>query len=562
MVSSVFPDGQLFRIITDSGEWAFYNDSLYYDMHLRYVFSKDCKIKPNLACTATERSDGSLEVSHVLHPEETVTLFSGTVTNFENLSKPVLLSDRYVCPHKDMYAKQDGELAKIQAALKEAGVKEDDVHAETVLGLCLQAELSFVDVDFFPNHGSLFRPGVDIISVPPLPWRVPADYLPPGHAATVHLMRGPTAANVIRQGSRFANSQFISALRVLAEQPGSMNSLFYHSNSAKIGKQERRAGAYRVQLCCSGWWTGTIVDKYFPASAHAPEFATCGDDIQALWVSVLEKAYAKHFGSYSAMQLSSVENTLMDFSGCPCTSLSSVWPLPRPSSAEVHTFVETLRAHLRRSGHVILRTFPLHKMTAQPNKDELAASYEELGLQPGHGVRVLGLETVGKCTLLRIRQAAQGEQNSFLDRTGKWLKVWTDAKKPWVDDVWSIVFGLDETSVLWMEAADVSRYFHSGFLLYPVNTNAEIRAKGAFNGARPNVCIKMTVKSDTRVIFSVQQPDVLLATRKEARRDSKGAVAPPQRGVHLERGGLCGHRRAALRHQQEEEGQGRVGAGQ
>jgi len=67
-----------------------------------------------------------------------------------------------------------------------------------------------------------------------------------------------------------------------------------------------------------------IVDDYFPLAGNGQKiFAQGGEDGFELWPAVLEKAYAKFYGSYSLIEAGKVQNALADLTnGFPdCISL-------------------------------------------------------------------------------------------------------------------------------------------------------------------------------------------------------------------------------------------------
>jgi hypothetical protein len=82
-------------------------------------------------------------------------------------------------------------------------------------------------------------------------------------------------------------------------------------------------GGYCVRLYKNGLWTPIIVDDMFPmlrneywsndnkgiACAHSKE---CSE----IWVSIIEKAFAKYFGSYAAIEKGFVHHALQDLTGC------------------------------------------------------------------------------------------------------------------------------------------------------------------------------------------------------------------------------------------------------
>ena len=78
------------------------------------------------------------------------------------------------------------------------------------------------------------------------------------------------------------------------------------------GQSRQRAlqsvGAWRVSFCKGGWWQEVVVDDYlaceepgWSVGSLKPYFARNKEEPGEMWVSVMEKAFAKVHGSYSAI---------------------------------------------------------------------------------------------------------------------------------------------------------------------------------------------------------------------------------------------------------------------
>ena len=87
-------------------------------------------------------------------------------------------------------------------------------------------------------------------------------------------------------------------------------------------------GAFCVQIFRNSEWTPVIVDDLLPmrkkdkwtnenrgmACAHNKE-------CRGLWVSLIEKAFAKYYGSYSELGSGYVHQALQDLTGCEALSM-------------------------------------------------------------------------------------------------------------------------------------------------------------------------------------------------------------------------------------------------
>jgi len=105
--------------------------------------------------------------------------------------------------------------------------------------------------------------------------------------------KGPDAADV-DQGS-LGDCYLMSAFACAAEVPGLVESLF-------ITREYSPRGRYVVRLYDANVrrWKRVVVDEWIPTQDGAPAFAQpAGNE---MWVMLLEKAFAKHCGSYENME--------------------------------------------------------------------------------------------------------------------------------------------------------------------------------------------------------------------------------------------------------------------
>lgn len=119
---------------------------------------------------------------------------------------------------------------------------------------------------------------------------------------------------------------FLSALSVVAERPELVERLF-------LTPELSTAGAVQVRFCKNGAWVPVVVDESLPVWA-APRGSAGGGGLggrpgslafshaagpdKALWVSLLEKAYAKlNGGSFAAVESGSVYEALAELTGAP-----------------------------------------------------------------------------------------------------------------------------------------------------------------------------------------------------------------------------------------------------
>lgn len=117
--------------------------------------------------------------------------------------------------------------------------------------------------------------------------------------------------NDINQG-QLGDCYFLAVLSSLAEFPERVAALFFT-------KEINNAGIYLVRFYINGNETPVIVDDYLPCTKNGtPAFASSRDD--EMWVSVLEKAWAKLHGTYARTE-----------GGLPCFACSHLVGVPSES---------------------------------------------------------------------------------------------------------------------------------------------------------------------------------------------------------------------------------------
>ncbi|ORC88952.1 calpain-like cysteine peptidase [Trypanosoma theileri] len=89
-------NGLLFRIVNrKKKQWAYYNDTTQYEMHVKVTFGEDCDIKA-LGKTHLERLDsGEYVATVVVYPRETEMFIEGRVNGFKVKMDALPLSEEY-----------------------------------------------------------------------------------------------------------------------------------------------------------------------------------------------------------------------------------------------------------------------------------------------------------------------------------------------------------------------------------------------------------------------------------------------------------------------------------
>ena len=197
----------------------------------------------------------------------------------------------------------------------------------------------FLDPDFGPEKGKkgdvcLYWDGVPPGSnYPPaneLSWKSPSEWL-----QNVGFFKGGISSNDVIQGS-LGDCWFIGALSVLAQRDelvrGSIDCLTSEAqvtqeNALGISKgvypplfhSLAKKGMYVFRFFIDCGWRWVIIDDRIPvfdAEDCEPQFVFghCKDPGE-LWVSLIEKAYAKVYGCYEALNGGLIDDALVDLTG-------------------------------------------------------------------------------------------------------------------------------------------------------------------------------------------------------------------------------------------------------
>lgn len=95
-------NGLLFRITNrKKKQWAYYNDTKEYEMHVKVTFNEDCDIKA-LGKTSLQKLDsGEYLASCVVYPGETEMFIEGRVNGFKSKMDALPLSEEYLARQRE-----------------------------------------------------------------------------------------------------------------------------------------------------------------------------------------------------------------------------------------------------------------------------------------------------------------------------------------------------------------------------------------------------------------------------------------------------------------------------
>ena len=153
----------------------------------------------------------------------------------------------------------------------------------------------------------------------------------------MHIFYDGTDPDDVHQGI-LHDGWLLSAIQILAASGGVgdndvdplVKNLFAHCfGDGASPNMISDIGAYGVRLYKNGTWETIVVDDYFPVLDDDFKDSKCvgvafgyTTNMEEMWVSLLEKAYAKYYGSYAALQTGFPHFALEDLTGCKSEALS------------------------------------------------------------------------------------------------------------------------------------------------------------------------------------------------------------------------------------------------
>lgn len=531
--TSVFKSGFLFQAIVEEPRsdgagmedvWYFFNDSEKYSMHIKYSFSSTSSVQPGPKAVFTTLPSGETEVEVEVLPEETEMLVRGVFNGFRNLSVAMPISTSYRNHNVEM--RNDMLVSQLDTFSKLLKVAHEKLTGTDVLSVCRRnpTSLSFIDPEFPPCSASIYRVGVDDTFVWNVPWRRPQEFLPADEAENVRLFRGSVMPEDPFPGDG-GDVYLCSAASILAEFPMQVRYLFRHPKSIEEGKAERAVHAYRVTLNFGGWWRTILVDDFLPASSKGPDFGRCELDLRKIWYPILEKAYAKMYGSYAAIQCGDPIEALHDLTGLAANRFDEEWSLAREAHAQKRALEsEKMFALIEKKlakGYAVC--------VSLPDEGPENAKSQQWGMMYGMSYYVLRAVKEGGRRLLLLRCTTLSEQ---------WDGNWNPRSKLWGSNPSIRKVCGDPTAMnnsLWMEWPEVLTMFEGVGVCYTRFDLHDYRVRGTFeNGGAPTLVVEVQIKEKVSGFCQLSQND----DRGYDPRDESGWLTPLMLCISRSQGGV------------------------
>jgi len=286
---------------------------------------------------------------------------------------------------------------KSKAAL--SSFKQQQTELEIFVEKTIALEKPWTDPQFEPKISSLVDPKIDVnadkAAFVSYSWKRASEIYP-----SPAIFKGGIEPNDINQGA-LGDCYFLAALSSLAEFPERVQHMF-------VTKEVNKAGIYLIRFFLNGQETLVTVDDHLPVNAKgSPAFATSRDG--ELWVSLLEKAWAKLHGTYARTE-----------GGLPCFAASHIMGVP--SESYHHDMLENTEDFFEMLKSADRRNFIM--MAASHGQGE---NRNEEGVISGHAYSLISIHEI---------KDASGKEVKLLKLRnpwgkGEWSGDWSDGSSLW-----------------------------------------------------------------------------------------------------------------------------------
>ncbi|KAI4317449.1 hypothetical protein L6164_025316 [Bauhinia variegata] len=322
--------------------------------------------------------------------------------------------------------------------------------------LSARGESHFTDQEFPPTDQSLF---VDPENPLTKLQQVVSDWMRPGEILRRNrldclpcLFSGPANPSDVCQG-RLGDCWFLSAVAVLTEVS--------RISEVIITPGYNEEGIYTVRFCVQGEWVPVVVDDWIPCeSLGKPAFATSKKGNE-LWVSLLEKAYAKLHGSYEALEGGLVQDALVDLTGGAGEEIDMRSPEAQIDLASGRLWSQLLR--FKQEGFLL--------GAGSPSGSDVHISSS--GIVQGHAYSILQVRDVDGHKLVQIRNPWANEV--------EWNGPWSDSSPEWTDRMKHKLKHVPQSKdgIFWMSWQDFQIHFRSIYVcrIYPLEMRYSVHGQ-------------------------------------------------------------------------------------
>jgi hypothetical protein len=386
----------------------------------------------------------------------------------------------------------DDEIGAVKKALKESPKDDGKYTAEYIAAVCEAKGVPFIDLTFAPRPSSIARDW-EPKTESNFAWKRPDVYCTDASKPAC-LFVGDIEPNDIDQGN-LGNCYFLCALACLSEFPETIKAVFRCP-------QNHDLGIYRARMCKNGWWQIITMDDTLPTARDKPVYAKNREEPNELWVSIIEKAYAKLHGSYVAIKAGDPAMAMSDMIGGPYQKLkehadwddkAKMWQLLQQADDEDHLMsIGTPGSDTTDYGG--------GGKKASGDAASIADRYKAVGLVPGHAFSLIRVKEYQGHKLCMIRNPWGNGM--------EWNGDWSDDDKRWTADAKKALgFYAGDDGTFWMSWEDVVKWFDSFAVCYVLPTWTRLRVAANFAKGVPDLVVKLTVTKAVKFWAGAHQKD-------------------------------------------------------
>ncbi|XP_059155329.1 calpain-5-like isoform X2 [Physella acuta] len=327
----------------------------------------------------------------------------------------------------------------------------------------------FIDVEFPPDERSLSKvPG----KFGNIVWKRPKQI-----CNDPKLFVEGASSGDVTQG-KLGNCWFVAASSCLASFKQIWNKVIPDAKGQEWDpeKPDNYQGIFKFQFWRFGEWVEVVIDDMLPTINDQLVFIH-SQSRNEFWSALLEKAYAKLFGTYEALDGGELSEALEDFTGGVSDTLDMI-------KMEVSSKPEERVALFARMQKEVDRTSLMAASIPATSLDDMEAT-TETGLVKGHaygitavknvhleGSGLFGLFNREKLPMIRLRNPwGKGEwKGAFSDGSPEWNKISSG-------DRTKIGLTFEEDGEFWMTFEDYCKYFVQTCICRVVNTSMFSLAK-------------------------------------------------------------------------------------
>ena len=273
------------------------------------------------------------------------------------------------------------------------------------------------------------------------------------------------------------NKALQSALSILTENEANIPSLFSEFN-------ETSPSIFAIWLNNTNEWRVYMLDEFFPYDMESETwaFTTSGNET---WVLILEKALAKMYGSYYALQRGHPAHFIYDLMGAPYRHFYFDNP------DQCWDFLISINR----------ATTTIVAMNKEPRYR--IADENDIFKEPSYSFAVLDLQDIktsrGNERLVKLRNPWD---------EGKWTGDWSKDSPKWTAHLLKKLNpdGLSD-DVFWMSITDFVKYYGLGFTfqVFPDYLHCSLRLKHSFK--RNYSLLLMNIQTPGKLFVTVSQRD-------------------------------------------------------